>query len=74
MINEYEGLGLTRDEQELITLADEMASAMADLNSHTYDTFISAREKFRMKVKRMVDKQKMTDDRIAAIKKAIEAA
>lgn len=73
-MNDYEGFGLTKDEQELMSLADEMASAMAGLNSQTYDTFVMAREKFRLKVKKMVDKQKTTDERIAAIKKAVEAA
>lgn len=69
-----QGLGLTKDEQELISLADEMASSMANMNSQTYDTFVLAREKFRLKVKRMIEKQKASEERIAKIKAAIEAA
>lgn len=71
---DYENLGLTKDEQELVSLADEMASAMTNMNSHNYDTFITARDRFRMRVRRMVDKQKVLDDRLAKIKAAIEAA
>jgi hypothetical protein len=69
-----QGLGLTKDEQELLTLADEMASSMAGLNAQTYDTFVLAREKFRLKCKQMCDRQKVSDDRLAKIKKMIEAA
>jgi hypothetical protein len=69
-----QGLGLTKDEQELLTLADEMASSMAGLNAQTYDTFVLAREKFRLKCKQMCDKRCEIEKRLAAIKKAVEAA
>ena len=65
------GLGLTKDERELISLADEMASAMAGMNSQTYDTFVLAREKLRYKIKQMVDKQHESEDRIVRLKQTV---
>ena len=74
MKNESNGLGLTKDERELITLADEMAASAASLNGQTYDTFILSREKLRLKIKQMCDHKQCQEDRIAAMKAAVEAA
>mgnify|MGYP003345060705 CR=1 FL=1 len=74
MPNDYKGFGLTKDEQELMSLADEMASAMAGMNSQTYDTFVLAREKLRYKINHMCKCSMEKDERIAAIKKAVESA
>ena len=40
----------TKYEKEILALADEMAAAISALNSHTYDTFISSRERLQTKV------------------------
>ena len=65
---------LTQNERELITLADEMASSMANLNGQTYDTFVTARENLHIKIREMCDHHQCQEERIAAMKKAVEAA
>jgi hypothetical protein len=67
-------LGLTDDETVLMELADEMASAMSDLNPQNYRIFVEARDKVRKKIGEMVQKQKTLDDRIEKIKAAVIAA
>ena len=64
-------LGLTLDETVIMELADEMASAMSDLNPQNYKTFVDARERFRDKIKQMVRKQKVSEERIAKIKETV---
>ncbi len=59
---------LTKDERELIGLADEMASAMSNLNSQTYDSFISARDNLRAKIAEIVNKTINAEDRIQRLK------
>jgi hypothetical protein len=63
--------GLTVDEEELINLADDMASSMADLNSQNYKMFVDTRDRFRAKIKTMVQKLQSNEERIAKVKKAI---
>lgn len=63
--------GLTMDEEELVNLADDMASSMADLNSQNYKAFIDAREKFRDKIRTMLQKIQTNEEKIAKMKKAI---
>jgi hypothetical protein len=67
-------LGLTDDETILMELADEMASAMSDLNPQNYKVFVDARDKVRKKIGEMTQKQKDTTDRIEKIKAAVIAA
>lgn len=64
---------LTKDEREIIALADEMASAMASLNAQTYETFINARDSFRAKIKEICNKQISTEERIKRIKETISS-
>lgn len=64
-------LGLTLDETVIMELADEMASAMSDLNPQNYKTFVDAREKFRDKIKQMMRKQQQLDQRIAKMKETV---
>lgn len=40
----------TKYEKEILAIADEMAASVSSLNSHTYDTFISSRERLQTKV------------------------
>jgi hypothetical protein len=63
--------GLTVDEEELVNLADDMASAMTDLNSQNYKSFIDARERFRAKIKSMVEHLRVNEERITKLKKTI---
>ena len=65
---------LTNDERDLIALADEMASAMSNLNPQTYDTFITARDKFRAKIAKIVNKNLHNEERLRKMKEYIEAA
>lgn len=63
--------GLTVDEEELVNLADDMASAMTDLNSQNYKSFIDARERFRNKIKSMVEHLRVSEERITKMKKIV---
>lgn len=63
--------GLTVDEEELVNLADDMASAMTDLNSQNYKSFIDARDRFRAKIKSMVEHLRVSEERISKMKKTI---
>ena len=62
---------LTYFEREIIDLADEMASAMSDLNAHNYKNFVDARDKFRDKIKNMCDQIVLNENRLAKMKKVI---
>ena len=73
MEDAHTGFGLTRNERELMELADEMASSMVNMNSQTYDSFILAREKFRSKLKRMSDEMKRGEERLAKIKETVSS-
>lgn len=64
---------LTKDEMEIVALADEMASSMASLNSQTYDNFIQARDRFRKKIKQVCDKSKRSEERIKKLKEAVSS-
>lgn len=37
-------------EKEILAIADEMAAAVTALSPHTYDTFISSRERLQTKI------------------------
>lgn len=63
--------GLTMDEEELVNLADDMASAMTDLNSQNYKSFIDARDRFRAKIKSMVEHLRLNEERITKMKKIV---
>ena len=63
--------GLTVDEEELVNLADDMASAMTDLNSQNYKMFIDTRERFRAKIKTMVQQIHVNEERLAKMKQVI---
>jgi hypothetical protein len=65
---------LTKDERELVSLADEMASAMANLNAQTYDTFISARDNLRAKITEIVKKTVDAEERLHKMKEFIRTA
>ena len=67
-------MGLTTEEQTLLSLADDMAAAMSNLNSQNYKEFIDARDKFRSVISELVNKQRKTEARIAKMKEAILAA
>lgn len=69
-MNKYQ-IDLTSDEREILSLADEMAGSMTDLNSQTYDSFISAREKFRTKLKEMSDKKNHAEEQLRKIKETV---
>ena len=64
-------MDLTMVEQEIIELADEMASAMSDLNAHNYKNFVDARDRFRAKLKDMSDTTIKNYEKIERMKKAI---
>lgn len=63
--------GLTMDEEELVNLADDMASAMTDLNAHNYKSFVETRDRFRAKIKSMGEKVRCNEEKIAKIKRAV---
>lgn len=63
--------GLTVDEEELVNLADDMASAMTDLNSQNYKSFIDSRDRFRAKIKSMVEHLRVSEERITKMKKIV---
>jgi len=63
--------GLTVDEEELVNLADDMASSMTDLNSQNYKSFIDARDRFRAKIKSMVEHLRASEERISKMKKIV---
>lgn len=63
--------GLTIDEEELINLADDMASAMADLNAQNYKSFVDSRDRFRNKIKSMVEQIRVNEERITKMKKIV---
>jgi ribosomal protein L29 len=44
---------------------------MADLNSQNYKMFVDTRDRFRAKIKTMVQKLQSNEERIAKVKKAI---
>jgi hypothetical protein len=47
----------TREEEELIALADEMSASIANLNQQTYSSFIEARSTFIDKLHQICSKQ-----------------
>ena len=65
---------ITNDERDLIALADEMASAMSNLNPQTYDTFITARDRLRAKISQIVNKTIHNEERLRKMKEYIQAA
>lgn len=67
-------MALTNDEQVLLTLADDMAAAMSNLNSQNYKEFIDARDRFRSMIAAIAKKTKENENRIAHMKAAILAA
>lgn len=69
---EHENDLLTMDEEILLNLADDMASAMSSLNSQNYKTFIDARDKLRNHIKNMVSEYQQNHDRIKKIKKVVQ--
>lgn len=62
---------LTMIEQEIIDLADDMASSMSDLNAHNYKNFVDARDRFRAKIKEMSDQTMASHEKIERMKKVI---
>lgn len=62
---------LTMAEQEIIDLADEMASSMSDLNAHNYKNFVDARDRFRAKLKEVTNNTVNNYEKIERMKKAI---
>jgi len=62
---------LTTYERDILELADEMASAMTDLNAHNYRNFVDARDKFRDKIKEMCEKTLENHNRVERMKKAV---
>lgn len=40
----------TRHEKEILAIADEMAAAVTALSPHTYETFLSSRERLQTKI------------------------
>ena len=67
-------MGLTTEEQKLLSLADDMSAAMTNLNSQNYKEFIDARDKFRSVINDMCEKNRKSEARIAKMKEAILAA
>lgn len=67
-------IGLTSEEQLLLSLADDMSAAMTSLNSQNYKEFIDARDRLRSVISEMVKKGKTSEARIAKMKEAIRAA
>ena len=67
-------MGLTTEEQTLLSLADDMAAAMSNLNSQNYKEFIDARDKFRSVINDMCEKGRKSEARIAKMKADILAA
>lgn len=67
-------MGLTNDEEILLQLADDMASAMTDLNPQNYKEFIDARDKFRDKIRDIVGQTRKNEERLRKMKEFIEAA
>ena len=39
-----------RHEKEILAIADEMAAAVTALSPHTYETFLSSRERLQAKI------------------------
>lgn len=62
---------LTAYEQDLLELADEMASAMSDLNAHNYKNFVYARDRFRDKIKCMCEQTIANHEKVERVKKMI---
>lgn len=62
---------LTRYECDILELADDMASAMTDLNAHNYKNFVDARDKFRDKLKEMCNHAVSSNERLERMKKVI---
>lgn len=48
----------TKEEKELLSLADNMASAAASFSSHGYDSFIYAREELKRAIHNTVSQLK----------------
>jgi hypothetical protein len=75
MMNEFKvEIGLTTDEERLLALADDMASAMTNLNPQNYKEFVDSRDRFRKVISEIVTKQRKSEERIAKMKEAILAA
>ena len=70
MKEEYK-VNLTRFEQDIVELADEMASAMTDMNAHNYKNFIDARDKFRDKLKQMSEHAVNNQEKVERMKRVI---
>jgi len=70
MKEEYK-VNLTRFEQDIVELADEMASAMTDMNAHNYKNFIDARDKFRDKLKQMSEHAVNNHEKVERMKRVI---
>lgn len=62
---------LTVYERDILELADEMASAMADLNAHNYKNFVDARDNFRSKLKEMCEHTISNHEKIERMKKMV---
>jgi len=65
---------LTIYERDILELADEMASAMSDLNAHNYKNFVDARDKFRDKLKELANHTISNQERLDRMKKYIAEA
>ena len=63
---------LTNEENELMRLADTMASCMADLNAQNYDSFVESRELFREKISEIVSKSLHAEERLQKMKEFIQ--
>lgn len=67
-------MGLTNDEERLLALGDDMASAMTNLNPQNYKEFVDSRDRFRKVISEIVTKQRKSEERIAKMKADILAA
>lgn len=62
---------LTVYERDILELADDMASAMTDLNAHNYRNFVEARDRFRDKLKEMCDHTLSNYEKVERMKKMV---
>lgn len=64
-------VSLTTYERDILELADEMASAMSDLNAHNYKNFVDARDAFRGKLKEMCEHSMVSHEKVERMKKMV---
>lgn len=70
-MNKYK-TDLTVEEKELMNLADTMASCMANLNSQNYESFVEARELFRVRIGEISKKSIQAEERLRKMKEYIQ--